>query len=90
VFILSLLSFSLRKEFFSELGVRDPSHVLQQCSERESKVREEQERETVGRWRGKKSAETFPVWTGKETSFQFLLHYWEPLCCIPTASCFWE
>lgn len=41
-------------EVSSQLGVKDASHILQQCAKRKSKVRAEQGRESVGRWKEEK------------------------------------
>lgn len=50
------VSFSPKKEkVSSQLGVKGASQVLQQCAKRQSKVRAEQERQTVGRWKEKKT-----------------------------------
>lgn len=81
---------SLRKKFSSELGVKDPSRVLRQCAKRESKVKAEQEREAVGRWRRGENGKTCCFdWERNLLLVSSCLtgnHY----TSIPTALVFWE
>lgn len=73
-------------EVSSQLGVKDASHILQQCAKR---VKSEQSKEGKV-WedgRKKRSGETFPAWIGQVTS---LVSLGNQYTCIPTASHFWE